>query len=174
MRPLKRTEIKRFFERLPPLKGEIVFCLTNSDKPANVGSIFRLAEGLNAKVWLCGHTPVPPNPQISVTSMNQEARVEWQHFTFAHEAIREAKKQGYKTIAVEICQGAKPYAEYPYPKKICFVLGNENTGVPQEILSICDEVVFIPYYGKNYSYNVAVSGAMVASHVCFGTLDDNG
>ena len=167
MRPLKRTEIKRFFEQLPPLNREIVFCLTNIDKPANVGSIIRLAEGLKARVWLCGKTPIPPDPQISITSMNQEVRVDWQYFTLAHEAVREAKKLGYQTIAVEICKGAKSYNLCTYPKKICLVLGNENTGVPQEILSICDKAVFIPYYGKNYSYNVAIAAAIVASHVNF-------
>ena len=169
MRPLKRTEIKRFFEQLPPLKREIIFCLANIDKPANVGSIIRLAEGLSAKVWLCGKTPIPPDPLISVTSMNQEVRVDWQHFTFAHEAIQEAKNQGYRTVAVEICKEAQFYAQYKYPQKICFVLGNENTGVHQEILSICDDALFIPYYGKNYSYNVAISAAMVVSRACFGS-----
>lgn len=124
---------------------------------------------MNAKVWMCGHTPIPPNPLVSITSMNQETRVEWKHFTFANEAINEAKKQGYETIAVEICKGAKSYNKFDYPDKICLVMGNENTGVPQEIVSICDEAVFIPYYGKNYSYNVAISAGIVASLALFGS-----
>ena len=139
-----------------------MFLLAGVGKPANVGSIFRLAEGLNAQVLLSGRTPTPPNLEISTTSMNQEDRVVWQKFTHAHEAVEFAKSEGYKIIAVELCQNAKPYQEYKYPGKVCFILGHENSGVHPEILSICDNAVYIPYYGKNYSLNVAVSAAIVS------------
>jgi tRNA (guanosine-2'-O-)-methyltransferase len=139
-----------------------MFLLAGVEKPANVGSIFRLAEGLNAQVLLSGRTPTPPNPEIAMTSMNQEDRVVWQHFANTQEAIKYAKEQGYVVIATELCQEAKPYQEFKYPQKVCFVLGHENSGVHQEILSICDDAVFIPYWGKNFSLNVAVSAAIVA------------
>ena len=139
-----------------------MFLLAGVGKPANVGSIFRLAEGLNAQVLLSGRTPTPPNPEISMTSMNQEERVAWQHFANTQEAIKYAKEQGYVVIAIELCQEAKPYHKFEYPQKVCFVLGHENSGVHQEILSICDSAVYIPYFGKNYSLNVAVSAAIVA------------
>ncbi len=143
-----------------------MFLLAGVEKPANVGSIFRLAEGLRAEVLLCGRTPTPPNPEISMTSMNQEERVLWQHFSQTLDAVKYARSQGYSIIAVEICQNAKPYHTYEYPKKVCFILGHENTGVHAEILSICDDAVYIPYYGKNYSLNVAVATAIVAFRAC--------
>lgn len=162
MRSLNRTEIKKLYRTLPPMKCQIMFLLAGVEKPANVGSIFRLAEGLNAQVLLSGRTPTPPNPEIAMTSMNQEDRVVWQHFANTQEAIKYAKEQGYVVIATELCQEAKPYQEFKYPQKVCFVLGHENSGVHQEILSICDDAVFIPYWGKNFSLNVAVSAAIVA------------
>ena len=166
MRALNRTEIKKLYRTLPPLKRQIMFLLAGVEKPANVGSIFRLAEGLKAQVLLCGRTPIPPNPEISITSMNQEDRVVWKKFDHTHEAIEYAKSEGYTVIAIELCQNAKPYQEFDYPKKVCFVLGHENSGVHAEILSICDDAVFIPYWGKNYSLNVAISAAIVAFRAC--------
>lgn len=139
-----------------------MFILAGIEKPANVGSIFRLAESLKAEVLLSGRTPTPPNPEISMTSMNQEDRVVWQKFTHAYEAVEFARSEGYKIIAVELCQDAVPYHQFEYPQKVCLVLGHENSGIHQEILSICDDAVFIPYFGKNYSLNVAVSAAIVA------------
>lgn len=162
MRALKRTEMKRLYETLPPQKCEVMFLLAGVEKPANVGSIFRIAESINAKVLLCGHTPTPPSPEIEITSMGQENRVDWKHFVQTYDGVKYAKEQGYKVVAIEICQDAKPYHTYDYPKKVCLVLGHENSGIHQEILSICDDAVFIPYFGKNYSLNVAVSAAIVA------------
>ena len=162
MRVLKRTEMKRLYETLPPTKCQVMFLLAGVEKPANVGSIFRIAESINAKVLLCGQTPTPPSPEIEMTSMGQENRVDWKHFSQTQEAIKYAKDEGYTVIAVEICQKAKPYQDFNYPEKVCFVLGHENSGIHQEILSICDAAVFIPYFGKNYSLNVAVSAAIVA------------
>jgi len=143
-----------------------MFLLAGIEKPANVGSIFRLAEGLRAEVLLCGRTPTPPNTEISMTSMNQEDRVSWQYFSQTQDAIKYAKSEDYSVIAVELCQDAKPYHTFQYPPKVCFILGHENSGVHQEILSICDDAVYIPYYGKNYSLNVAVSAAIVAFRAC--------
>jgi len=162
MRALKRTEIKRLYETLPPPKCEVMFLLAGIEKATNIGSIFRIAEGLNAKVLLCGQTPTPPNPEIEITSMGQENRVEWKYFSQTHEGIKFAKTEKYEVIAVEICQNAKPYQSFTYPQKVCFVLGHKNSGIHPEILSICDNAVFIPYFGKNYSLNVAVSAAIVA------------
>ena len=139
-----------------------MFLLAGIEKATNVGSIFRIAEGLNAKVFLCGHTPTPPNPDIEITSMGQENRVEWQHFSQTSKAIKLARDQGYTILAVEICQGTKPYQDFVYPTKVCFVLGHENTGIHPEVLAQCDDAVFIPYFGKNYSLNVAVCAAIVA------------
>ncbi|MBI5358156.1 hypothetical protein HZB69_00820 [Candidatus Amesbacteria bacterium] len=115
---------------------------------------------------LCGRTATPPNSKISITSMNQENRVSWQYFSQTQDAIKYAKSEDYSVIAVELCQDAKPYHTYIYPDKVCLVLGHENSGVHQEILSICDNAVFIPYWGKNYSLNVAVSAAIVAFRAC--------
>lgn len=162
MRALKRTEMKRLYETLPPAKCQVMFLLAGVEKPANVGSIFRIAESINAKVLLCGQTPTPPNPEIEITSMGQENRVDWKHFSQTQEAIEYAKDEGFSVIAVEICQEAKPYQDFNYPDKVCLVLGHENSGIHPEILSQCDDAVFIPYFGKNYSLNVAVSAAIVA------------
>ena len=167
MRPLKRTEIRRFVEKTNqqfPVQKEIIFLLANVERSPNVGSIFRLAEGMNAQVWLTGHTPTPPDPDIGKTSMGQEKRVVWQHIPQASLAIKKACDLGFTPIAIELCQEAVSYHVYKYPAKICFVLGNENSGVHAEILSMCKAAVFIPYWGKNYSLNVAMCAAIISYH----------
>ena len=71
-------------------------------------------------------------------------------------------------LALETAQGALCYMEYPYPPKVCLVLGNESKGVYASTLAHCDGAVFIPMYGKGPSLNVHVAGALVAYQALFG------
>ncbi|MBI1812636.1 hypothetical protein HY285_05595 [Candidatus Peregrinibacteria bacterium] len=40
---------------------------------------------------------------------------------------------------------------------MCIVVGHELTGVPWELLSLCDVTIQIPMLGKKESLNVAVA-----------------
>ncbi|PLX31437.1 MAG: RNA methyltransferase, partial [Clostridiales bacterium] len=67
---------------------------------------------------------------------------------------------GYKTIAADI-NCAKPYSEMKYCEKICLVIGNEGSGIRNEILDICDESVKIPIIGRAESLNAAVAAGIL-------------
>ena len=46
-------------------------------------------------------------------------------------------------------------------KKIVLILGNEITGLENEILNLCDQALEIPMAGNKESLNVSVAGAIV-------------
>ena len=46
-------------------------------------------------------------------------------------------------------------------KPIAFVVGNENTGIPQSVIDIADKIVSIPQVGVIRSHNVAMALSMV-------------
>ena len=65
---------------------------------------------------------------------------------------------GIKICALELTSTSKPY--YKIDSKdfpICLLIGNEITGVSQELLDLCDYSVEIPQYGIKQSLNVAVA-----------------
>ena len=47
--------------------------------------------------------------------------------------------------------------EYP----LCLVLGNEVTGLGNDILAKCDDAIEIPMYGIKHSLNVSVAAGIV-------------
>lgn len=142
---------------------EIAFLLQDWDDPYNVGGLFRVADACGAtEIVMSGHTPVPPDPQLHVTSMGHHRRIPWQHIQSHEEAALLVKEAGYHLVAIEIAEGALPYHEYPYPERVCFVLGNETNGVYTSVMRHRDGAVFIPMYGKGRSMNVHVAGAVVA------------
>ena len=69
MKPLIGTDLKRFlrdYRRQHQPDFDIVGLLQSVEYPANVGSIFRVADGANlTELVLTGITPTPPNPTIA-------------------------------------------------------------------------------------------------------------
>lgn len=142
---------------------ELAFFLQDLEDPYNVGGMFRVADGCGAKLIVTsGKTPVPPHPQIHVTSMGHHRRIPNRHFLAHEEGAMWLKEQGYNLVALEIAEGAVPYTEFDWPDKVCLILGNEVKGVYGSVMKHRDAAVFIPMFGKGRSLNVHVSAAVVA------------
>ncbi|TAL68649.1 MAG: TrmH family RNA methyltransferase [Bacteroidetes bacterium] len=130
----------------------------------NVGSIFRTADSARLKeLILCGFTPYPPRKEIDKTALGATESVPWKYFKNPIDAIIELKSNGIKVIAVEITDKRRSYdtltkSDFP----LCLVLGNELTGIDNNILKECEDAIEIPMYGVKHSLNVSVAAGIVA------------
>lgn len=85
------------------------------------------------------------------------------------ELFDELRAEGYTIIAVDNVPGY--YAQLVYdvelPEKACFIMGEEQTGIPQEIIAASDMMLFLPMIGVSpRSYNVSVAhGMMVGEYM---------
>ena len=172
MRQLRDTDIKRLmrsYRREHPLRQAIVALLQSVEYPANVGSIFRVADALDLTgLVLTGITPEPTVGTAHKVARGKEARVPWRYVATPGEALAELKAEGYRIIAVEIADEAVPFTEYEYPDKLCLIVGHEDHGVTNQTLSLCDAAVYIPMFGKGRSLNVHVSLAIVCAYLRYG------
>ncbi len=169
MRPLRKTGVRRLTKGIAqarPPQVELAFLLQGLDDPVNVGALFRIADACAAReVILVGDTPTPPHPGIGLTARGSDRRVAWRHVKPIEDAAAALKAEGYHLVALELSSGARLYTEYPYPDKVCLVLGSEGGGVWPKTLRLCDGAVFIPMYGKGPSLNVHVAAAVVAYEI---------
>ncbi len=172
MLPLRKVEVKRLFRQTAaqhPPKAELAFLLQSLEDPLNVGSLFRIADACGAReLVFCGSTPVPPHAEIERTARGHERRVPWRRIPQTEVALEALKEEGWHLIALETAQGSHCYLDYPYPPRVCLVLGNETGGVYPSTLSRCHGAVFIPMYGKGPSLNVHVAAALVAYQALIG------
>lgn len=153
---LKRTTIEKisFARRMP------VYVILNSIRSNyNVGSIFRTSDGaMIEKLYLCGYTPHPPKKEILKTALGATESVKWEYVKDPLTAIKELKSRGIKICALELTDKSKSYYDISkddFP--LAIVVGNEISGVSQEILDNCDFSIEIPQYGIKQSLNVAVA-----------------
>jgi 23S rRNA (guanosine2251-2'-O)-methyltransferase len=170
MKKLTHDEISKnrsTLESLHTVKRLPVYAVLNSIRSNyNVGSIFRTSDGaMIEKLYLCGYTPQPPNPglpagkkEILKTALGSTESVKWEYAKDPKEVIVKLKNEGIKICALEMTDKSIPYYEIKkedFP--LCVVVGNEITGVSQELIDLCDFSIEIPQYGIKQSLNVAVA-----------------
>lgn len=125
----------------------------------NVGSIFRTSDGaMIKKLYLCGYTPHPPNKEVLKTALGAHESVEWEFVENPVELVKKLKADGAKICALEQTDKSIPYYNIEnnsFP--LCLILGNEISGVSQDLINMCDVAIDIPQYGIKQSLNVAVA-----------------
>lgn len=149
-------------------RNPIYFVLDSVIDTYNIGSMFRLADAVaSEKLYICGETEYPPNSRIHKAAIGTEEWVPWVRYNSAPDAIKELKSQGVQIIAVEQDPRSKPYSLLPsaldFP--VAIVVGNETTGVSQEVLDASDIIVEFPMFGVNKSLNVWGTAAITAYKV---------
>ena len=74
------------------------------------------------------------------------------------EELKENLPFSTQLIAVEMGDAATPIGSYEHPDRAVYLLGNEISGLSQQIIEQCQSVIKLP---GDYSLNVAVSGSIV-------------
>jgi len=143
-------------------KNPLYIILDNLRSAFNVGSIFRLCDGMRVSgLYLCGYTASPPHVKLEKTSLGTVDYVPWKRFDTAAEAVCELRNRGIEVWAAETTSRSVDYRHVSFPAQLGIVFGNEALGVNREVLSLCDRLVEIPLYGFKNSINVATSCAVI-------------
>jgi len=163
MKKLTHSEISQnrsTLETIHKVKKLPVYVVLNSIRSNyNVGSIFRTSDvAMIEKLYLCGYTPHPPKKEILKTALGATESVKWEFVKEPKEVVLKLKSEGVKVCALELTSKSKLY--YDMDKNdfpLCLIIGNEITGVSQELIDLCDYSIEIPQYGIKQSLNVAVA-----------------
>lgn len=149
-------------QRKSPLRDHFILWLHDIRSLHNVGAAFRNADAFGIKeLWLSGFTPTPPRPEITKTAIGAEEYVKWKKVEDEIEQIHQLKKDGYKILALEQTHNSIPINDYEISgDPVCLVLGNEVTGVDEQLLPEIDVAVEIPQFGMKHSLNVSVASGV--------------
>ncbi|AWL11995.1 hypothetical protein HMF8227_01520 [Saliniradius amylolyticus] len=66
--------------------------------------------------------------------------------------------KGASRIGIELVEGATPLPEFEHPDNAYYLFGPEDGSLPQEVVSACDHVIYIPTQG---SMNLAATANVV-------------
>lgn len=141
------------------------FVLDNIRSGNNVGSFFRTADGFRLDgVVLTGISAQPPHRDILKTSLGAEKTVPWNYVENGVEALHDLRAAGFKIAIIEQTTASISLEDWQpaTDEQWAVVLGNEVSGVADELLALADICIEIPQFGTKHSFNVAVCGGMVS------------
>ena len=146
-----------FIPRVP-----ISILVENVRSVHNVGSIFRTADGFGAeKIYLTGYTAYPPRDDLHKTALGAEKSVPWEYYEEPIIAAKTIKKNNIPLILVEQTHRSQSIYGIEFQFPVCFIIGNEVSGVSEELSSLADIHIEIPMRGIKQSLNVSVAAGVI-------------
>jgi tRNA G18 (ribose-2'-O)-methylase SpoU len=75
-------------------------------------------------------------------------------------------KDSYKFVGIDNVPGAISLDEFEWPENSLMCFGQEQVGLPNNILNLCDQVVYIKQFGSVRSLNVACASGIAMYDYC--------
>lgn len=145
-------------------KQENILIMNDIRSVENVGAMFRTADAVGIdKIYLTGYTPAPldrfgrKRKDLAKSALGAEEYVSWEQKKNIFSLLTKLKKEGFQIIAIEQDKKSVDYRKVKTKNKNAFIVGAEVTGIPKNILKMCDTIAEIPMKGKKESLNVSVA-----------------
>ena len=131
--------------------------------PGNLGTIIRTSDAAGFNTIILDKGSVDPfNPKVVRSSQGSLFHLKIINSDIKR-IIEELKDRGVKILGTSP-KGDKIYTDVNIRDRLAIVFGNEAKGIRDEILSMCDETIRIPIYGRAESLNISVSSGIILYH----------
>lgn len=80
--------------------------------------------------------------------------------------LKKLRDEGFRLVGLEQTSHSQDLHHYGFARRTALVIGNERTGLTEDLLALLDDVVEIPVWGLPYSYNVATATTMTLYEYC--------
>jgi tRNA G18 (ribose-2'-O)-methylase SpoU len=139
-----------------------IIMLDEISSTQNIGSIARSAAAIGVNSYLLPkHGPHPYSRRALRVSMGHVSMLKIHTYSDIKETIYALKTQGYRIYAAEVTEDSTPLSNVKVSEKWVLLMGHEGSGLSDEVLSICDEVVTIEMMQGVKSFNVGVAASLM-------------
>lgn len=80
--------------------------------------------------------------------------------------LEKLREEGYRLVGLEQTTNSQNLHHYEFQRRTALIIGNERSGLTDDLLALLDDVVEIPVWGLPYSYNVATATTMALYEYC--------
>jgi TrmH family RNA methyltransferase len=146
---------------LAPAKNETIVALDRVRDPGNLGTIIRTADAVGASaVILVGDCTDPFSLETVRATMGSVFAIPVVRCS-AEDFLAWQKRAGVEVVATHLA-GAVDYRTVDYTKKpVVILMGNEQSGLPDNLAKAASRTVRIPQQGRADSLNLAVATAVM-------------
>lgn len=142
----------------------VLVCVDVRD-PGNLGAVLRIAAAAGASgVIVCAGSVDPYNPKTVRASAGAIFQVPLVKASDPSTTLPEVREAGFRLLGTTAA-GGMDYLEVDLSADVALVLGNEASGLPQELEAVLDGTVTIPMAEGTESLNVAMTAAVLCFEV---------
>lgn len=140
-------------------QNDLTLVLANIHDPHNVSAIYRSADAFGVAGIHLYYTDTAFPTLGRKSSASARKWVE----TYRHPDRPSllAALEGHQVLATSCSPAAKPMSVYDFTRPTAIIMGNEHSGVPDELVNGVDGELYIPMYGMIQSFNVSVAAALI-------------
>jgi tRNA G18 (ribose-2'-O)-methylase SpoU len=142
--------------------GDNIIMLDEISSTQNIGSIARSAAALGIDSYLLPtHGPHPWSRRALRVSMGHVAMLKIHLYENIKVTIKTLKENGYRIYAAEVTENSTLLSKVKVSDKWVLLMGHEGSGLSNEVLDLCDEVVTIEMEEGVKSFNVGVAASIM-------------
>ncbi len=142
--------------------GDNIIMLDEISSTQNIGSIARSAAAIGIDSYLMPtHGPHPYSRRALRVSMGHISMLKTHLYEDIKETIVTLKENGYRIYAAEVTEDSTPLSSVKVVEKWVLLMGHEGSGISDEVLDLCDEVVTIEMMEGVKSFNVGVAASIM-------------
>lgn len=151
----------RIREVLARRQTDLTLVINNIHDPHNVSAILRSCDafGIHRVHLFYTDTAFPVLGKKS--SGSAKKWVETVRHPTAASLAAALKGQGFTLVATSFTENARPLHDWNLTGKVAIILGNEHSGVDEELAPYVDGELYIPMQGMVQSLNVSVAAAVI-------------
>ena len=140
--------------------GNKVVILDRVQDPGNLGTIIRSATAFNFDTIILSNDSVDLyNSKVVRSTQGMLFNINILRRDIKEE-ITNLKSKNYLILGTDVYNGSD-VSKYIVNKKFALVLGNEGTGVSEEVKSLCDDNLYIKMNSNCESLNVSVAASIL-------------
>ncbi|WP_350336012.1 TrmH family RNA methyltransferase [Coralliovum pocilloporae] len=144
--------------------GDLWIALEGVKDPGNLGTVIRTADAVGARgVVLVGETTDPFGVEAVRATMGSIFHVPLAKVSVAEFSSWRSSWSG-QLVGTHL-KGAVDYRSVDYAQPTMLLMGNEQSGLPDNVAELCDKLILIPMAGKADSLNLAIATAVTAFEI---------
>ena len=142
-----------------------IIIIEDMQDPGNLGTIIRTSEGAGISgIILSKNTVDLFSPKVIRATMGSIFRVPIYIAEDLHSVIKKLKENNIKIYAAHL-RGKKNYFDVDFKGKSAFMIGNEGSGLTDDIANLADELIHINMEGKLESLNAAMATGIISYEI---------
>ena len=142
--------------------GDSIIMLDEISSTQNIGAIARSAAAIGVGAYLLPiRGPHPYSRRALRVSMGHVSMLDIHTYSDIEETISALRAMGYRIYAAEVTEDSTPLSAVEVADRWVLLMGHEGTGLSDEVLALCDEVVTIEMMEGVKSFNVGIAASIM-------------